>query len=299
MTDIDNFQDIIYGFAAYAQTIYTARSTGLYRSDDHGATWHDITGQISPDALTSVTCVVTSSDGRSIYAGVSGGILYSPDAGATWQGVVLPEPSPVISALAISPNFTEDDEILAGSMEDGVLRSSDGGRHWQTWNFGLLDLGIMCLAISPDYAHDETLFAGTESGVFCSTNGGRAWRELVLPCGYVPVLSMVISPLFSRDSTLYVGTEENGLFVSHDSGQSWQPTGAGVVESPVNSLLLDPQNPQWLLALGDGLCWLSRDAGTSWQAQWEDICAAQEVTSFLVTQGSGKRCSGLVGDGRR
>jgi len=88
---------------------------------------------------------------------------------------------PLVSSLVISPNYTHDGTLLAGTMEDGVFRSADRGSHWVAWNFGLLDLNVLYVAISPHFACDEILFAGTETGIFRSTNVGRAWREMDFP----------------------------------------------------------------------------------------------------------------------
>ena len=101
---------------------------------------------------------------RTVFAGVNGAILRSLDGGATWQYAALRTPPPVVTCLAVSPNYEEDGIAFAGALQDGVFRTADRGGRWASWNFGLIDLGVLCLALSPAFGRDDTLFAGTETG---------------------------------------------------------------------------------------------------------------------------------------
>ena len=85
-----------------------------------------------------------------------------------------------MTALAVSPGFTNDGLALAATLKDG-------GMSWQAWNFGLLDWNVYCLAVSPNFLHDHMVFIGVETGVYRSTNGGRSWRDLSFSEDAVPV----------------------------------------------------------------------------------------------------------------
>src|SRR5688500_17044566 len=103
---------------------FVARSTGLARSHD-GATWSEADGL--PVAGQTITTVAASPDvaaDRTLFAGTSGGILTSTDLGDTWRFVALDSPPPLISALAVSPDFHRDGIVLAGTFEDGLYRST-------------------------------------------------------------------------------------------------------------------------------------------------------------------------------
>jgi photosystem II stability/assembly factor-like uncharacterized protein len=199
--------------------------------------------------------------------------------------------------LVISPNFSRDSTLLAGTVEDGVFRSADRGRSWSSWNFGLLDLNVFVLDISPAYASDETLFAGTESGIFKSTNGGRAWREVDLPIGFEPVLSLAVSPDYANDDTLFVGTESKGLLVSTDRGRTWDVIGEGTMMGPLNALVLSPTfpaDPDMLVLRGDKL-FLSPDRGRTWLEPATEPAATTGVTSVTAPHGIGPGAPLLLG----
>jgi photosystem II stability/assembly factor-like uncharacterized protein len=189
-----------------------------------------------------------------------------------------------VVALAISPDFPQDETLFAATAEDGVFCSTDGGAHWAAWNFGLLDLNMLSLAASPDFAVDETVFAGTGTGLFRSTNGGRAWREAQLPIDYDAILSLTISPDFARDGLIFAGTENNGLLRSEDQGDTWVRWAEGAFQGPVNGILFSPRYPgdhSLVLTLASGLC-ISRDGGGHWEAWLTDRLPPGFVVTALT-----------------
>ncbi len=281
--DTSTTQDFIYGMAASASfdagiggVIFVARHTGLFCSEDGSKTWQPVLSALDTDQPATVTAVALPIDferDRTIICGMAGGLLISGNGGKTWLMPKFPLPPPRISAIALSPAFSEDGVALAATMEDGVLRSSDHGRSWILWNFALLDLSVLSLALSPAFKLDETVFAGTETGIYRSTNGGRAWREVDLPVGYDPVLSLALSPNFEQDLTIFAGTESKGLLVSRDAGESWNSVGGNFGNDPVNSIIISPlfAARSEVVTLTNGLAWISRDGGNKWSQLWPEM----------------------------
>lgn len=253
-------EGLVYALAAGPGGLcFAASETGLYRSRDGGLTWQFAYESLHVDMPPLTLSVALSPDGRSVFAGAPGGVLRSGDGGATWHIAGLGSPPPVIAALVVSPNFTEDGTLFAGALEDGTYCSTDRGVYWAGWNFGLLDLNVICLAISPHFAQDETLYAGTETGVFRSTNGGRAWRETDFPLE--PVLCLAVL----NGGALLAGTE-SGLYHSDDQGASW--TLSETAHGTVNAIV--PQGAGWLIAC-DNTLRVSHDAGRTWAAWREGL----------------------------
>jgi len=294
---VDQSHDYIYQLtapisigASVHQIIFAARMSGLFFSSDGGQSWQSAYKSLNtkqPLPTLAVALAPDFDDEPHVYAGMNGAMLRSYDGGVTWQQCDLPSPPPAVSSLVISPNYSEDGVVFAGTNEDGVLVSNDRGRIWVTWNFGLLDLNILCLAISPDFTSDETLYAGAVSGLFRSTNGGRAWKEVPLPVGYDAVLSIAISPNFSSDGTLYVGTENKGLFVSRDRGKSWQLISQSTCFQPVNSILLSPGSSLHLeiLILHGGTLLISKDGGETWTPWQRKKIGDRNVTAVFAAYG--------------
>jgi photosystem II stability/assembly factor-like uncharacterized protein len=301
-------QDFIYCFAASAKfdqekggVCFAARNAGLFRSDDSGATWSLATEALGLSQEIAVTAVALPQDferDHSVLCGLAGGLLLSGDGGKTWSLPTIPPPPPMVTALALSPAFSESGVALAATMQDGVLRSADGGRTWISWNFGLLDLNVLCLAMSPAFLEDETVLAGTETGIFRSTNGGRAWREVELPVDYDPVLCLALSPSFAQDGILYAGTETQGLLVSRDAGLTWRRIADRFLDEPVNGIVMSGKKgaePE-VIALSSGAAWLSRDGGENWAQLWAELAEAdQEISALYAPRGFSKGSPAWLG----
>jgi photosystem II stability/assembly factor-like uncharacterized protein len=210
--------------------LFAARHSGLYRSQDGGKTWQLAYEGLNIQEPIPTNAVVLSPDFEQdgvVLGGVSGGVLVSKNRGQDWVFARFHEPAPTVTALAVSPGFTNDGLTLAATLEDGVFLSEDGGMSWQAWNFGLLDWNVYCLAVSPDFLNDRMVFIGVETGVYRSTNGGRSWQDLPFPEDAAPVVAIVLSPTFSQDGVIMVDTEEMGRYRSDDGGQTWEPSAEG------------------------------------------------------------------------
>jgi photosystem II stability/assembly factor-like uncharacterized protein len=298
--------DIVYSLCAspdFAEdgVCFSARGSGLYRSDDRGDTWHNAYDALKLEAPLATLAVALSPDfpsDQGVYAGVPGGILRSSNGGKSWFIETLRPPPPVVSSLVISPNFAQDGVLLAGTNEDGVFRSADRGRHWSAWNFGLLDLNVLCMVISPDFAQDETLLVGTETGIFRSTNGGRAWREMDFPTAYAPVLSLAMSADYAqRGGALLAGTELYGLFRSTDGGRSWSRLGEETITDAVNAIIATSEHStelDLLVALSDRL-YVSRDGGTPWSDWQTGLTFERGLASVAAPQGLDSNAPLLLG----
>lgn len=272
-------QDFVYALASpngsdQTRIWFAARQSGLYISEDHGHTWQPAYASLNLDAPLPTTCLALSPDVASdgyLFTGVPGHIMRSENGGKDWQAVPLPYTSSVPTALAISADFMKDGTLLVGTNEDGVLRSTDRGLSWATWNFGLVDFNILSLVLSPTFASDGTVFAGTGSGLFCSQTGGKSWKELSLPVGFVPVLSLAISPNFEEDETLLAGTEADGLFISHDRGQSWERLGEKEIQGVVNQIILPHDFPVRgeVIVAHEYTVLCSSDGGATWEGMLE------------------------------
>jgi len=232
--------------------IFAAKQSGLYRSTDGGKTWHDSYTALNltaPLPTTSVAVTVID-DITYAFAASDGRVLRSLDGGKKWQAAGLFSPAPLVTALAISPDFARDGLVLAATMQDGIFFSTDRGVKWQGWNFGLYDSNINALA----FVDSQNVIAAAQSGVFISTNAGRSWRDLDFPIEAVPTLCAAVSV----DNVIYIGTE-SGLYRSVDVGQAWVQIQAGAVEH----ILLDGNKKIMIVRDGDLLH--SKDGGKTWR----------------------------------
>lgn len=271
MTDVTEI-DLIYALVAAPDgKIFAARKTGLYISEDEGATWRDALVSLRLESPLAVTALALAPD-STLFAGIAGGVMTSLNAGQTWEGVLLPAPPPTISALSVSPNFVNDGLIIAGTLDDGIYRSTDRGKTWSAGNFGLLDYRVLAVAILPD----QSLIIGTETGLFRSVNGGRSWQDVDFP--YVFVLSVTRAP----DGSVYAGTEAHGLYISQDGGITWASVALPFDDVPINQILVSKTH---LHVLAGDEMWSSQDNGLSWKAIETNVIAVAFLNDKHLTLG--------------
>ena len=273
---------------------FVACGSGLYRSQDAGASW-DLLRASSESVTTAVAISPGFAADRSVFAAVKGGVLRSSDGGDNWFTAGFPAPPPLFSRLLASPDFERDGFLLAATLEDGVFSSSDRGQRWQSWNFGLFDLSVLCLALSPAWGKDETVFAGTETGLYRSANGGRAWRHTGFPTELAPVLSLAcLADQRSASTVLLAGAESHGLLASCDQGETWKPLASDTISGAVNQLHIwqsDAGDCSVYALVDDGLL-RSDDMGRS----WESVYRAPRAPSVMLLAGDAILL-GLPGEG--
>jgi uncharacterized protein (DUF2147 family) len=157
------------------RTIYSidTANSKLYRSDDAGVSWYDLSSYLitagaslpawlvaaAPDNPRFVA-IVTSS------AGSPGQVFISSDAGQSWNDTHLPSTGN-ISAIAISPFYGSYD-IAVGTRASGsgsitTFKASGIGGNWVNQGFSG---DVLSIKFSPNYKSDSSL------AVLFATNAG-------------------------------------------------------------------------------------------------------------------------------
>ena len=255
---------------------------GLLRRTEEG--W-----QALPQGLLPLPPTALIWAGDSLFVGTnSGQIVYSRDGGENWYSGHLRQPVEAVTCLVASPNYERDGVILAGTAGTGILRSTDGGRNWQLSNFGLHDFTILALGAAPEWDRREVAFAGTSHGLYRTPNGGRAWKRMDLG-------DWVFQAIDITEELALAGTEAQGLFVSVDGGQRWQPLDAPSNMPVINALSVQSgpaSGPVCLAGTDDGRILRSEDGGERWTRVAEGpapiLClarAGQRLYAGLLNKG--------------
>jgi hypothetical protein len=179
--------------------LYGASVSGVWRSDDGGGYWRQMSW---PQPLPGTV-------------GVPGSL-----------------PCPNVLAIWISPN--NPDIVLAGVGHDaratprnGIYRSIDGGATW-TLVHRLLNPSRICTEIVSALDAPELIFAATETAIAVSHNGGTSFVDHK-PWGNSPgrAWHVSVAPLDGAIRRVYA-LGSGRMWVSLNGGSTWAPDQASV-----------------------------------------------------------------------
>lgn len=246
--------------------------------------------------VTSLSSVVGADGTTTVFAGTLTGVFRSDDAGQSWAPTSALR-SPFIEAVAVSPDFGNDQTAVAGTTDSGLHMTYDGGERWERRMFWGEHPTVTALAFSPFYADDETIAAGTDGrGVYISDNRGGSWNGYGPELADAQITALAVAP-HSAD-VLFAGAVEGGIMRSVDQARSWS-AGAGLPDdATVLGIAMSPTFLDDGLALAGtemhGL-YRSQDHGTSWNAV-DDVPSNWPINAVTVVGGADGAAIAVAGN---
>lgn len=229
-----------------------ALSTGLYFTDDAGATWLAVGKEMAGSEVQAIAVSRTarlpqtagetqterqgtdSDSAGVVYVATSRGIMRSADLARSWLRLDWRGVEVRITALAIHPG--DPAVVYVGTQGSGLYGTRDGGATWSEMNTGLGDLDINDIEIAE--ADTSLMYLATNGGVYRSIDAGSTWVRLE---GATTNRSATELSLDAHDaSVVYVGLEHGAVWSSLDGGTRWTLLQRGLGAVTVFSVALDP-----------------------------------------------------------
>ena len=215
----------------------------------------------------------------------TGGVWKTTNGGTSWTPLTDTQCSLAMGSIAIDPSNhlivyagTGEENFSADSYYGcGILKSTDGGATWtQTGASVFAPAGQAGATISKLVIHPtttSTLLVATSFGLYRSTNSGSTYTQVLAGTA----TDVVIDPVTT--STMYAalgnifGSVSNGVYISTDTGATWNPLSGGLPTSNVGRIGLAAaasaggtvyatvQNSSTFALLG---IWKTTNHGTNW-----------------------------------
>ena len=205
--------------------VYTA-SQYVHRTQDGGQTWK----QISPDLTLNDKSMMGNSGGLTI-----------DNLSVEYAGVVF----------AIAESQVEKGQIWAGTNDGQVQMTRDSGAQWTnvTANFPALPPRMTVVSIDPSKYEAGTCYVAFDGHqvdirqpyLYKTADFGKTWKKITAGIPESPLsYTNVVQEDPVRRGLLYAGTE-NGLYVSFNDGEAWEPLQLNLPHTPVHWLTVQPK----------------------------------------------------------
>jgi photosystem II stability/assembly factor-like uncharacterized protein len=202
--------DTLYVGGFYIENAVPVAGWFLFRSDDGGETWTNLSG--SPSLPELAALAIDREHPMEFYGLTCSGLSKSFDAGANWQ-----------KAGAGLPAVLCDSALAAQGKGDRPV-----------------------LVIDPE--RPAFIYVGTRgSGVYLSYNRGRTFIPLKRGLETASIDSLLIDP--ENSANVFVGVSKLGVFGWSQKDQSWIALNSGLPLADFGGVVtLDPQHPSVLYA---------------------------------------------------
>jgi photosystem II stability/assembly factor-like uncharacterized protein len=261
--------DVITSFAKAGGRIFLAsQEAGIFASDDGGATWSDFndantlniigTNTISYNATTDELMVLNS---NGLFIGGTAATTMTPSFSSTETGLpssplnfisnngsdwyittnagVYTTGTSAISWTAINSGLMGDalhvttivpfqTRLVIGTAGEGIFKSDATSVSWVANNANFNNLRTYAMICK-----DASLvIAATEKGVFVSKDIAANYKRS--NTGLID--SLHVTDLVFLGTNLYGSTENNGIFLSPDTGKTWSSYNSGLTNLNIQKL---------------------------------------------------------------
>ena len=267
----------------YRAGVAYALGRHLYRSDDGGSTWTNLTaiGRESVIGSWQAALAFSPLDPDLIVVGNSMGLWKSYDEGLTWSSLNAGLPNFPDAGFVRSPGKAGP-TLFAPALGRLELIRTPSGQVWRATP-GPADLAESPLAsdraslaglapkLPPGYAalHRERRDGWPISGEGASCEPGP------------PCLQQSITALSAGGRHRWAGTSDGHIWVSADSGENWELSWSDPDAGLISSLWTDPGLPSTALAVAGGRVLRTTNGGTS----WFDISSDLPESQWTVVKG--------------
>ena len=233
---------------AAAWGLFDDNEGGVFRSDDGGASWRELTG-VHGKSIRALA--MAPSDHNTLVIGALDGVFRSRDGGATWERISPENPLAIENhsslknfvSVAIDP---QNPDIIYAGTRHLPWKTTNGGTTWHNLKDGILDdSDVFSIIVDPKVP--SRVYASACSGIYKSDNGAELFHRVQgLP--HSAIRTRVLKQDPQRPGIVYAGTT-GGLWKTLDGGAKWSLVSAPDVI--VNDVLIDPRDPERVLLATD------------------------------------------------
>jgi len=274
-----------------SKTLIVGALDGVFRSDDGGDSWRQISPPNHGDIHNIESIAVDPKDPNTVYAGTWHLAWKTADGGATWNRINkgMIEDSDVFSIIVDSSNPS----VVFASACSGIYKSESAGASFSKIQ-GIPFSARRTRVLKQDPNNPSTVYAGTTEGLWKTTDAGKTWKRVSNP--EVVVNDVMIDP--RNSSRVLLATDRSGVLASNDGATTFSASNHGYTHRYVTTILADKNDPKtvYVGVVNDkefGGVFAFRDGGSEWQQKsaglgGRDVLTLQQAASGDLVAGTNK-----------
>ncbi len=270
--------------------LFAGTLEGVFRSNDGGATWAQISPPGSHEIHEIESLAVDPGDPDTVYAGTWHLPWKTTDGGKTWHNIKrgLIVDSDVFSII-VDPERPHTVYLSACS---GIYKSENAGVLFKKIE-GIPSEARRTRSLMQDPEKRDVVYAGTTEGLYKTENAGKTFERMT--DADVVVNAVYVDP--DDSNRVLLATDRGGVLESEDGGATFTPSNQGISERKVAAVLVDRNHPEVMYAgvVNDkkyGGVFRSSDGGAHWEQlgtglDGRDVFALAETKDGRVVAGTG------------
>lgn len=230
-----------------ANVIYAGTNTGVFRSNDRGASWSFVGKAQEPKPEKKPATRRPTRRRASVSA-----------------PAVLSAPA-LVGRYETQAAQRKSRKPAAQSKKQPAPKKKAASKPVEPVGPAMIELARQVDDITSfvDSAGRRGLMAATLDGLYRTTDEARGWEKVFIS-GY-EAMGRVFSVATHKDipNRIYVGTKQ-GLFISNDGGSNWAHVDRGPSDMSVKAIAIDPRDPELVLLGTNQFVFRSTNGGRTW-----------------------------------
>ena len=260
-----------YSIASISDTLFISNNGKLFNTDNKGNSWNQYLSLIPEKLQKNIDLLLVNNS--NIFAVANSDLFVSTDKGKLWSSLLNPPDYGIVETLSKIDGYLCVGTYSCTNIpdsDDGIFYSPDEGNSWN--NLGLKHSDIFYIQ-----KYGNLLLAGGQKSIFTCPKIGNQWTERVIKDS----LNFRINAytFIDGDKENIIAGTQNGIYISDDTGISWEFHNKGLPNQNINCL---NSIGNYIYAGLDSSIYYSEDFGKTWLERSQGIPSTTRINKIII-----------------